>query len=497
MNLKLHLCLTVVATLHAATAASATPRPNIVLILGEAQGWASMSAPLDDRNVAGSKSDFILTPNLDSIAKAGMRFSDFYAASPRCTPTRAALVTGLNPAQLHMTFVNEGGQQNIVHPGDKVISPHAVMELPTELTTMAKVLKGAGYATAHFGKWHLGHAGLRSYGFDEDDGPNSNEGPDRSENPNPKQCYAIARQGMDFITRQVQAGKPFFLQMSQYPGRGSEPALPETMESVRQRLGNRMDFRRITTAAGDEEIDKTLGLVLAKLGQLGVMGNTYIIYTADHGTQGRNANGALTAGKGTVWEGGLRVPLLVAGPGIKPGTFSHIRASTVDLFPTIAELAGLKSEALPKGLEGGSLAGLLKGGDQVPVMRPHEELVVHFPHYDGDDLGPASTILLRQYKMIRFFESEQRRLFDVNADPSEQHDLASQKPDILTAMDRRLTEYLAQCKADLPVTNPSYDPNGERSGDHKGGRGTNGGKKGRRDTRREDTGVKPRTGNGS
>lgn len=498
MTAKSLLFMAALATaLHSVATPSAAQRPNIVLILGEAQGWASMSTPLDDRNVAGSKSDFILTPNLDSIAKAGVRFSDFYAASPRCTPTRAALVTGRSPAQLHMTFVNEGGQQNIVNPGDKVIAPRSLTELPPESVTMAKLLKNAGYATAHFGKWHLGRASLRQYGFDEDDGPNGNEGPDRTETANPKQCYAIARQGMDFITRQVQAGKPFFLQMSQYPGRGAEPALPETMEAVRQRLGTRMDFNRITTAAGDEEIDKTIGLVLAKLKELGVMGNTYIIYTADHGAQGRNANGALTQGKGTVWEGGLRVPLLVAGPGIKAGTFSHVRASTVDLLPTIVELAGLKSDALPKGLEGGSLARLLKSGDSAPVTRPREELVVHFPHYDKDDLGPASAIFLRQYKMIRFFESEQRHLFDVNADPSEQHDLASSRPDILAAMDRRLTEYLAQSKAELPVSNPNFDPNGERSGDHKGGKGKEGGRKGRRDMRREDTGVKPQAANGS
>ena len=356
-----------------------------------------------------------------------------------------------------------------MNPGDKLIAPPTYTELPANIETMALMMKRAGYATAHFGKWHLGRANPREHGFDENDGANSNDGPDRVESPNPKQAYAIARLGADFVTRQVQAKKPFFLQLSQYPCRGQEMALPETVEAVKRRLGTRMDFQRIGLAAGDEEMDKSIGQVLAKLNELGVLNNTYVIYTADHGAQGRNANGALTNGKGTVWEGGLRVPLLVAGPGIPAGVFSHARASTVDLFPTIAELAGLTVESLPKRLEGGSLVGVLKKGDNTPVKRPLEELVVHSPHYDKDDMGPATAILLHNYKMIRVFETEQRRLFDLSKDIAEQHDLATTKPDILAAMDKRLTDYLALVKAGLPTPNPNYDPNGERSGDRKGG----------------------------
>ncbi|HEY2573121.1 MAG TPA: sulfatase-like hydrolase/transferase, partial [Verrucomicrobiaceae bacterium] len=421
---------------------AAAERPNFVLILGEAQGWASMSEPLDDRNIEGSRSDFIRTPNLDKLARAGTRFSDFYAASPRCTPTRAALVTGRSPATLHMTFVKEGGSETVVHSGDKVMVPQALMELPLEIDTMAAILKRAGYATAHFGKWHLGRRSPREHGFDENDGANGNEGPDRVESPNPKQAYAIAKLGVDFITRQAQAGHPFFLQISEYPCRGEEMATPEMVESVKRRLGTRMDFRRVGLAAGDEEMDKTIGQVLAKLGELGLMRNTYVIYTADHGAQGHRANGALTSGKGTVWEGGLRVPLLVAGPGVRIGAFSHARASTVDLFPTVIELAGLNLDVLPKGIEGGSLAGILKQGDSATVKRPCEELVIHFPHYDMDDLGPASVVLWRQYKMIRFFEEDsRRRLFDLSKDAGEEHDLAAAHPDVVAEMDRRMNDF--------------------------------------------------------
>jgi arylsulfatase A-like enzyme len=367
------------------------------------------------------------------------------------------------------------------NPGDKVIPPSSVTELPERIDTMASLLKRAGYATAHFGKWHLGRENPREHGFDENDGANSNGGPENVESPNPKQAYAIAKQGVDFIARQVQARKPFFLQLSQYPGRGEETALPETVEAVKRRLGTRMDYQRIGLAAGDEEIDKTIGLVLAKLKETGVMNNTYIIYTADHGAQGRNANGALSNGKGTVWEGGLRVPLLIAGPGVKTGAFSHVRASTVDILPTVIDLAGLKGEVLPKGIEGGSLGGVLKQGDAAPVKRPREELVIHFPHYDKDDLGPASAILLRDYKMIRFYEEDaRRRLFDVGKDLSEEHDLASAKPDIVAAMEKRMNEYFALVQAGLPTPNPNCDPHGERSGDRSAGGGGKGGKKGKK-----------------
>jgi arylsulfatase A-like enzyme len=442
-------------------------RPNFLIILGEAQGWASMSAPLDERNPEGSKSDFILTPNLDSIAGHGIRFSDFYAASPRCTPTRAALVTGRNPAALHMTFVNEGRKEGGVSPGDKVLPPDCITELPPDITTMASLLKRAGYATAHFGKWHLGRANPRAHGFDENDGANSNGGPENVEDANPKQCYAIAQLGMDFMTRQVTAKIPFLLQLSQYPGRGPVTAREDTLESVKRRLGTRMDFMRIGIAAGNEEIDKTIGLVLAKLKELGVMENTYIIYTADHGAQGRNVNGALTNGKGTVWEGGLRVPLLVAGPGIKPRQFSHVRASTVDILPTILDLAGVKE--LPPGAEGVSLVEVLKRDPNTSPKRAHEELVIHFPHYDKDPIGPASAIIYQNWKMIRVFETEQRMLYDITKDIGEQHDLAQANPNIVLALDNRMMDYLRSVGAAMPRPNPNYVEGGARSGDVRGG----------------------------
>jgi arylsulfatase A len=451
--------------------------PNFLVIMGEAQGWASMSVPQDERNPDGSTSDFIHTPNLDSIAQHGIRFSDFYASSPRCTPTRAALFTGRNPARLHMTFVGESKKEGGVNPGDKVIAPETTSQLPAGIETVGTLLKKQGYATAHFGKWHVGRENPQMNGFDENDGPNSNGGPENVDEPNPKQCYATAKLGMDFMTRQVKARKPFYLQISHYPGKQPESATPEMLESVKRRLGNRLDIMRIGQAAGNEEIDKAIGLVLAKLKELDLLKNTYIIYTADHGAQGRNANGALTNGKGTVWEGGLRVPLLVAGPGIRAGQFSHVRASTVDVLPTIMELAGVPTNALPSDLDGVSLVGLLKKDPNTAPKRMHEELVVHFPHYDKDEMGPASAILYQNWKMIRVFETEKRLLFDLSKDMGEQRDLAESNPNIVLALDNRMMDYLRSIKAGMPKPNPNFVEGGERSGDRRGGKGGKGGKK--------------------
>lgn len=460
--------------------------PNFVVIMGEAQGWASMSVPQDDRNPQGSTSDFIRTPNLDSLALRGMRFSDFYAASPRCTPTRAALFTGRSPAQLHMTFVGESKKEGSTSPGDKVIAPPTTTQLPDGMETVGTLLKKQGYATAHFGKWHVGREDPKSAGFDENDGPNSNGGPDNVDEPNPKQCYATAKLGIDFMTRQVKSRNPFYLQISHYPGKQPESATPEMIESVKRRLGNRLDVQRIGMAAGNEEIDKTIGLVLAALKELGAAENTFVIYTADHGAQGRRANGALTNGKGTVWEGGLRVPLIVAGPGVRAGGFCHQRASTVDVLPTIMELAGAPARVLPTGVEGVSLVNNLKHVPDAELKRERPELVVHFPHYDKDEIGPASAILFQNYKMIRVFESEQRLLFDLSKDVAEERDLAPTRKDIVQALDRRMSEYLQAVKAGMPRPNPDYVANAERSGDRKGGKG--GGMKGKKKPKPE---VKP------
>lgn len=453
----LFICLTLGCTLaHSRALAAEIPRPNFIVIMGEAQGWASSSVQLDDA-VPGSRDPLSRTPNFEKLAAAGIRFSNFYAASPRCTPTRAALFTGKSPAQLHMTFVGEGKREEAADTGRKVITPRGGTEMPEAELTIAELLQREGYATAHFGKWHVGRTNPKAHGFEENDGANANGGPENVENPNPKQAFGITEKGIDFMARQVKAGKPFYLQMSHYPGRGGTDARPETYAELRKRATSERDQRLIGAAAVREDMDATLGMILAQIDALGIAGRTYIIYTADHGAQGQGSNGPLSAGKGTVWEGGIRVPLLMSGPGIKAGSSTRVRASTVDIFPTVAALAR-SEEPLPPGLEGGSLIPVLATPAGAAVKRPREEFVVHFPHYDKDKLGPASAIVLGPYKLIRPYETGVPRLFDLSKDMGEEQDLAATKAKETAELDQRLTEYLKAVHAEMPSINTTFDP---------------------------------------
>jgi len=434
-------------------------RPNFVVILGEAQGWASTSVQMDDA-VPGSKSDLAQTPNIERLAARGMRFADAYAASPRCTPSRAALFTGRNPAALHMTFVGEGNggrESGFSVTGSRLIPAQYTSELPASEVTIADLLKRLGYATAHFGKWHVGRVDPSRHGFDESDGPTNNGGPENVEAPNPKETFGMTARALDFMARQAKAGKPFYLQISHYPGRSGLDVRPETYEAVRRRAPQGLNGRRVGAIAETEDMDATIGMVLAKLDELGLAGRTYVLFTSDHGAQGSNANGALTNGKGTVWEGGVRVPFIISGPGIGPGVCSHVRVFSTDVFPTFAALAGIK-EPLPVGLEGGSLVPLLMGGGSGAVKRPREEFVVHSPHYDKDPQGPASTILLGDYKLIHFYETAAPRLFDLSRDIGERRDLAKEEPEKAADLDRRLAEFLKTVNAAMPSANPSFDP---------------------------------------
>jgi arylsulfatase A-like enzyme len=475
--MKLIAVLACVVSAAGPLAAAELTRPNFVVIMGEAQGWASASVQMDDA-VPGSKSNLAHTPSLEKLAAGGMRFANFYAASPRCTPTRAAFFTGRSPAALHMTFVGEGRggkESSFSETGSKLIPAESANEMAESEVTIPELLKRQGYATAHFGKWHVGRVSPSRHGFDENDGPNNNGGPENVENPNPKQAFATAELGMDFMARQAKAGKPFYLQVSHYAGRGGTDARPESYADVRKRATTDRDQRQVGSAAVTQDMDTTIGLLMAKLDALGIADRTYFIYTSDHGAQGRNANGPLANGKGTVWEGGLRVPLIVRGPGIKAGACTHVRATTVDLLPTIAALARVP-EPLPKTLEGGSLSQVLGDVPGASVKRPREEFVVHFPHYDKAEQGPASALLLGNDKLIRPYEASAPLLFDLAKDPAEQHDLAKEQAKKTADLERRLREYLQAVDARMPAPNPKFDPaHPQPFQERRGGKGGPGG----------------------
>ena len=460
-----HLVLMLVLGWATVLRAAADVGPNFVVIMAEAQGWPNTSVMMDDR-LSASKSAVFKTPAVERLAREGMRFAYGYALSPRCTPSRAALLTGIGPAALHMTYVGVGRETGPVRTA--LIPPEPVLEMPTAVTTVAEMLKGVGYTTAHFGKWHVGRTDPGKHGFDESDGATNNGGPDGVANPNPKQSFGMTERGIAFMRRAQLAGKPFYLQLSHYPNQ----------ERKEGGGGNGRD--RDTVRADSDEIDKTVMQLLTALDTLGLPGRTYVIYTADHGGQGRNGNAPLSGGKGAVTEGGLRVPFLIRGPGIAGNVCSRVPVTACDVLPTIAELAGVRA-ALPAAVEGGSLAAVLR--DQAGrgnVQRSREELVFHFPHYDMGNGGPATAILLGGYKLVRNYEKKTQRLFDLENDPGEERDLAAKLPEKAAELDARLTRYLNAVAAQLAQPNPNHDPtkaDNPSADDRRAGKGGKQGKK--------------------
>lgn len=474
-------------------------KPNFVFVLieGTGSGWASTSVAMDDR-LPDAKVFAQQSPNLVRLAKDGMRFSNFYVSCPRCTPARATFLTGISAAKLGMTYVNEGGEErrgqrtdgggggagagagkgggkggggggaggggrkrsadagpaDMVDPATrKLIPPQSAPELGADVKTVADILRAAGYATAHFGKWHVGRQLPSKHGFDLQDGANTNQGPGHAGKPNPEQGIAITDRGIDFVRAQAAAKKPFYLQLSHYGGGSEDEARAETRQALADELRG-MRGKTAYQAAILRDVDDHIGRVLQAIEELGLSDSTYVIVSFDHGASGRNSNAPLSGGKGSVLEGGIRVPFLVRGPGVAPGVCSHVRASGADLLPTLADLAQIQS--LPAAIEGGSLVGLLKGNGVGEVKRSREELVIHFPHYDLSNGGPASAIFLGNYKLIRRYEDGAKMLFDVVKDPGERNDLAGSDTKRVEEMEKRLDAYLAEIKAGMPRPNPEY-----------------------------------------
>lgn len=361
-----------------------------------------------------------------------------------------------------------------------MIAPPSEKELPQEVRTTAEVLREAGYASAHLGKWHVGRSNPRVHGFEVNDGANSNVGPGNNREPNPEEGIAITDKGIAFITEQVKAGKPFFVQMSHYGAGKESEATPESLAEVRDLLEKSgmkaAREKELVRLAAIRDMDKAIGRVMATLRELGVADNTVIAFSTDHGSpggggggpRGTAANPPLAGGKGSVREGGVRVPMIIAGPGIKPGLVSHVRATCMDLLPTFADMAGAPITVAAAhrddltSIEGGSLVEVLKGSENAAVKRPRDEIYIHFPHYDLGNGGPASAVYMGPYKFMRNDDSGKRYLFNLERDPSELKDLAAEMPERAGDMEAKLDAYLKAI--DAPVAKPNPAAGGDQGG---------------------------------
>ena len=429
-------------------------RPNVIFILADDQGWNGTSAQMHP-TMPGSKSDFYQTPHIESLAQSGLRFSHAYAPGPMCSPTRASIQTGKTPAQLGMTNVGRGIQRAL--PSQRLITPAFTSTLSTDEITLGEAFQHAGYATAWFGKWHLGGEGPQAHGYDRSDGNTGNENGHTRDPDNPKDIHGVTQRGLAFMEENVRRGQPFYLQLWHYAVHGPVEAHPQTIQNYEAKTPQAAGQRHTsaTFAAMTQDLDTSVGKIMDKVQELSIADNTYILYLSDHGA-GLNlsSNLPLREGKGTLWEGGIRVPWIMKGPGVAQGAFCQTPVVGYDLFPTLCSLAGIT--ALPNDLAGIDLTPLLKTGQGSIHRPPDHPIVFHFPHYGRSK--PHSAIRVGSFKFLRFYEQDQGMLFNLSSDPGETLDLTSTQPERAATLQKQLEDYLHRVQAGLPTLNTRFDP---------------------------------------
>ncbi|MBS0265866.1 MAG: sulfatase [Planctomycetes bacterium] len=469
-------CLLVVVALHPLVARAESPPsrpPNIVLVLADDLGWADLAC---------YGADLHETPHLDHLARQGLRFTQAYAPAPVCTPTRAALLTGRHPARLQMTIWSEGSlQRDTDRPLRQARSRH---DLPHSEITLAKLLQQRGYLTATVGKWHLGDAAHapETHGFDINIGgthwgaPQTFFWPYRGAGrfggefryvphlefgrPGEYLTDRLTDEALRVIDHAVAVQRPFFLELAHHAPHTPIEAPAADVDYFQARLRPEYKHQNPGYAAMVKRLDDSVGRVLARLAERGLSDSTIVIFTSDNGgyigIDGARqlpvtSNFPLRSGKGTLYEGGLRVPLLVRWPGVTASD-SVCRAPVVltDLFPTLLASANV---SFPQGLEIDSVSLLDQWRDpQAPLKR--ESLYFHYPHYyHAPPSTPASAVRSGDWKLLEFFEDQHLELFNLGQDPSEQHDLSRSEPDRAQALLRQLQAWRKQVDAQLPERN--------------------------------------------
>jgi len=441
-------------------------RPNVVFFLVDDLGW---------NNTGSYGSRFYDTPNVDELAEEGVQFTDAYSASPVCSPSRAAIMTGKHPVRVGITDWIKGMPLNKAkNPG--LQPPEDLHHMPLEEVTLAEAFKEQGYKTFYAGKWHLGikpEYWPEHQGFDINKGGHHKGSPPGGyyapyENPRledgPQGEYLTDRLGdesVDFL--ESVDDQPFLLYLSFYtvhgPIQGCEKYdalyrekkknLPDQGQvRVRQEHGTqtRLNQSHPKYAAMVRSMDENVGKVVDKLKQLGLAKNTIIVFTSDNGGLTTTRRGAgptsvlpLRAGKGWCYEGGVRVPLIVKGPGIEEGKTCRHPVTGMDFYPTLLDLVGfpLKEQQHP---DGQSFADYLRNPDK----GSDKTIVWHYPHYHGSTWRPGSAIRHNQWKLIEWYEDQTVELYNLDQDLGEQIDLSWKYPEITRALREKMHRYIKQ-----------------------------------------------------
>ena len=422
--------------------------PNFILILADDQGWNGTSVKMM-YNEAGSKSDYFETPNLELLAKKGIRFSDAYSSAPVCAPSRYSIQFGKTPARLSLIRVGMN-TDHIDHEGFISI-PKALKKINSK------------YRTAHFGKWGMG-SNPSVFGYDLSDGPTKNKDghfnnkKSQWENvikKDPKNIFSITDRAIDFLTSCKSEDTPFYLQISHYAVHTNI----ESKERSYDRLKNKTKGAQQKNpgfAAMTFDLDEGLGILLKKIKELGIEENTYIIYMSDNGSvpnipgakkYEKSYNYPLSRGKWDAFEGGVRVPLIIAGPGIKNGTESATPVSGTDLLPTIIDLAGNTTVTLSE-IDGGSFSSILLNKNNEQIKRSVDGIFFHVPYKNGIALKrPHSAVRKGDYKLIKFQDDKSILLFNLVKDKMEQLNLAIKKPEKAKELEKILDNYLIEVHA--------------------------------------------------
>ncbi len=436
--------------------------PNIILILADDLGLCDINSfdPL--------QRSYYETPNIDKLAAEGMKFTQAYTNAANCSPTRAALLSG--QYYPHQPVYHVGDP----HEGRMIPAPNA-HALPAEKITIAEALKTAGYATALIGKWHIGEppaTNPEQQGFDVNIGGYNAGNPGNWEGgyfqPNNNPHIRDAEEGeylTDYLTRKaigfVEAHQemPFYLHLSYYTPHSPFQAPEHLVEKYKQKQGEN-GHSHPTYAAMLESLDTNVGLLMQKLDELDMAENTLLIFYSDNGGRGGydylgradnniTDNKPLKGGKTTFYEGGIRVPLALRWPAvIEPGAHSNEPVTSIDFYPTFLEMAGLEK---PKGyvLDGLSLVPLFKNPDASLTHRP---LYWHFPGYPNNPwrTGPVSVIRDGDWKLLKFYETNQIELYNLSQDMSESENLALKKPKTCATLRDELEAWLIETNAPMP-----------------------------------------------
>ncbi len=480
-------CLYALSWLCAVVGCAATPvaenvaerPPNIVFILADDLGWNDLS---------NEGSAYYETPHIDRLAAGGMKFTRGYAACQVCSPSRASILTGAYPTRHGITtFIGDrsGEAWRTRNRHDSHLPPEYARNLPAEEITLAEALRDAGYATFFAGKWHLGSEGSwpTDHGFAINKGgwdggsprggffapwnnPNLPSGPDGE-----SLTLRLANETASFI--EANRDKPFLAYLSFYTVHSPIQTTPELWKKYRDKaeamgladkrfiFDRRLGVRQVQDcpvyAGMVETMDDAVGIVLAKLEELGLEENTIVCFTSDNGGVSSGdafstSNLPLRGGKGRQWEGGIREPFYIKAPRVvEPGSTSDTPVHGIDWYPTLLELARV-NVPVEQTVDGVSLVPLLRG--RRIADRP---LFWHYPHYGNQGGEPSSIIMRGRWKLIHYHEDGRDELYDIVADIGEQEDLAQQEAARAGELRRELDAWLKATGATMPTADPKFD----------------------------------------